>query len=136
MSFRVVANEVKQLARQTAAAVASTAQIMSGFQTQSKAAATAIDAIANEVTRISDILTSVAGAVEEQAATTGEMSRNIIGVAASARTSAQNVEQVVISARTTSASAADTKASAQTLVQIAAELQTMVDSFKIAQTSA
>jgi methyl-accepting chemotaxis protein len=131
MSFRVVANEVKQLARQTAAAVASTAQIMSGFQSQSKAAATAIDAIANEVTRISDILTSVASAVEEQAATTGEMNRNIIGVAASARTSAENVDHVVSAARTTSASASETRESAQTLVQIAGELQTMVGEFKL-----
>jgi methyl-accepting chemotaxis protein len=104
---------------------------MSGVQSQSKAAATAIDAIANEVTRISDILTSVASAVEEQAATTGEMNRNIIGVAASARTSAENVDHVVSAARTTSASASETRESAQTLVQIAGELQTMVGEFKL-----
>jgi methyl-accepting chemotaxis protein len=73
--FAVVANEVKELAQETAKATEDIAKRVLAIQGDTTAAVAAIDEISQIVAQISDRQTTIASAVEEQTATTSEMSR-------------------------------------------------------------
>jgi methyl-accepting chemotaxis protein len=106
--FAVVAGEVKELAQETARATGDIARRVEAIQVDSASAAAEIAAISDIVASINDYQMTIASAVEEQTATTNEMSRgiteaasgsgdiavNISGVASSAATSAQVLSQM------------------------------------------
>src|SRR3954463_5243793 len=75
--FAVVANEVKELAQETAKATEDIARRVDAIQADTGAAVTAIAEISHIVAQISDRQTTIASAVEEQTATTNEMSRSV-----------------------------------------------------------
>ncbi|MFI5952926.1 methyl-accepting chemotaxis protein [Cryptosporangium sp. NPDC051539] len=109
--FAVVANEVKDLAQETARATEDIAERVSAIQRDSSAAVTAIAEITDVINRINDAQSTIAAAVEEQSATTTEMSRNVNEVATRSRDISDNVSGVAdIAAQTTqgAATAADT----------------------------
>ena len=72
--FAVVANEVKELAQETAKATEDIARRVLAIQGDTTAAVNAIGEISTIVAQISDRQTTIASAVEEQTATTNEMS--------------------------------------------------------------
>jgi hypothetical protein len=72
-----VANEVKELARETAEVTEDIAERVLAIQGDTTAAVAAIDEISAIVAQISDRRTTIASAVEEQTATTSEMSRSV-----------------------------------------------------------
>ncbi len=79
-----VANEVKELARQTANA---TEEIGHQIETTNEDVKNAIDSIAQlteVINEVSELSNSIASAVEEQTAATKEMTRNLTEVASSA----------------------------------------------------
>jgi methyl-accepting chemotaxis protein len=82
--FAVVANEVKELANETARATEDISRKIEAIQAASGEAVGAIGRIAEIIAQIHDLQTTVAGAVEEQAATTNEITSNITGVATAA----------------------------------------------------
>jgi methyl-accepting chemotaxis protein len=91
--FAVVASEVKDLANQTSAATENIAATVASIQTDVAQSVAAIAKINDLIGRISDLQTSIAGAVEEQSATANEIAMNIQGVAqASAQTAENSVE--------------------------------------------
>ncbi|MBT9560387.1 MAG: hypothetical protein IV100_30460, partial [Myxococcales bacterium] len=73
--FAVVANEVKELAKETAKATEDISKKIEAIQADTSGAVTAIQQIGGIINQISDIQTMIAGAVEEQTATTNEISR-------------------------------------------------------------
>ncbi len=75
--FAVVANEVKELARQTAKATEEIGNKIAGVQSDTGLAVTAIREIAGVIDKINEISTTIASAVEEQNAATSEISRNV-----------------------------------------------------------
>ena len=75
--FAVVADEVKQLAQQTARATGEIGQRIEAIQSDAGGAVGAIGEIAQIIQRINDYQTTIASAVEEQTATTNEMSQNV-----------------------------------------------------------
>ena len=75
--FAVVANEVKELAKQTSAATDEISSRISAIQTDTDESVRAIEQITEVSQEISHIQTTIAAAVEEQSATTSEISRNI-----------------------------------------------------------
>ena len=75
--FAVVANEVKELAKETAKATEDISRKIEAIQTDTKAAVDAIASICGVINQINDISCTIATAVEEQNATTNEMSRNV-----------------------------------------------------------
>ena len=75
--FAVVANEVKELAQETAKATEDIAKRVLAIQGDTTAAVAAIEEISSIVAQISDRQTTIACAVEEQTATTNEMSRSV-----------------------------------------------------------
>jgi methyl-accepting chemotaxis protein len=80
--FAVVAGEVKELAQETA--TENIAQRISGIQQDSTQAVTAIREITTVIDQINSYQTTIASAVEEQTATTNEMSRSVSHAAAAA----------------------------------------------------
>ena len=74
--FAVVASEVKALAGQTGKATEQIGAQIQAIQSATKEAVEAIKAIGGTINEINDISTSIAAAMEEQGATTGEMTRN------------------------------------------------------------
>jgi len=79
--FGVVAEEVKQLAQQTAQATTAITSHVGSIQAGSAAAAAAVTQIAEIVQQVNDIATTIASAVDEQTATTAEISRSVTAVA-------------------------------------------------------
>ena len=75
--FAVVASEVKQLATQTGRATEDIATQIAEIQQQTAGAVDAIRSIGRIITRLGEISGSVAAAVEEQAAATREIGRNV-----------------------------------------------------------
>jgi len=92
--FAVVATEVKELAGQTARATGDITDKVRAIQDATRGAVTAIRMITDEVAELSKLTLAIASAVEEQAASTQEMSSNITGVSAAAGETGQLAEMV------------------------------------------
>jgi len=75
--FAVVANEVKSLANQTAKATEEIGQQIGAVQAETGRVAAAIKNVGATITRIDEISTAIASAVEEQTAATREIARNV-----------------------------------------------------------
>jgi methyl-accepting chemotaxis protein len=75
--FAVVANEVKHLATQTARATEEIITQISDMQSATSQTVGAIGNINTTIRRMSEIASSIAAAVEQQSAATGEIARNV-----------------------------------------------------------
>jgi methyl-accepting chemotaxis protein len=124
--FAVVANEVKELAKETAKATEDISQKIEAIQSDTKMAVDAIAEIGTVINKISDYQNTIASAVEEQTATTNEISRNVTEAAKGSTEIAQNITGVATSAKSTTAGANDTQKAAGELSRMAAELQSIV----------
>jgi methyl-accepting chemotaxis protein len=129
--FAVVANEVKELAKQTAKATEEIAQKIKTIQLDSSASVTAIQEIGEIIKKIDVIQTTIARSVEEQAATTCEISQNASEAARGSTEIARNIEHVSSAARSSTEAASSTSAAASELAGLAAELHQAVAQFKI-----
>ena len=92
--FAVVASEVKQLASQTAKATDEIGTQIAGMQTATQESVAAIKEIGGTIGRISEIASTIAAAVEEQSATTQEISRNVHGASKGTTEVARNIGDV------------------------------------------
>jgi methyl-accepting chemotaxis protein len=128
--FAVVADEVKELAKQTAKATEDISHKIEAIQEDTKGAVEAISQIGKVINQINDIQNTIAGAVEEQTATTGEISRNVAEAAQGSNEIAQNITGVAQAARSTTEGASNTKSSADELSRIATDLHKLVAQFK------
>lgn len=88
--FAVVASEVKSLAAETAKATEEIESQINGIQDVSRSTADAIQNITKVITNVSEISTTISGAVEEQSAATREVSSNIAGVQTAANETGQS----------------------------------------------
>ena len=99
------------------------------IQGDTEAAVTAIGQIAVIIAQINDIQMTIASAVEEQTATTNEMSRNVAEAATGSTDIARNITGVAKSATDTGAAATSTHQAAEELARMAAEMQQLVGRF-------
>ncbi len=143
--FAVVAGEIKALAQQTAEATSEISGKISGVQSTTGEAVAAIESIVKIIKVINDIVTAVATAVEEQSATTKEISNNVSQAATGVQEVNTNVNHasVVVGNVTkdiseVSQSAADVMTgssqineSAQVLSKLSETLRQKVQQFKI-----
>ena len=79
--FGVVANEVKALARETAEATDNISQKIEAIQAASQSAAAAIAEISTVINQINGFQNTIAAAVEEQNASTHEISQSVAAAA-------------------------------------------------------
>jgi methyl-accepting chemotaxis protein len=131
--FAVVANEVKELAKQTAKATEEIKGKITVIQENTTGAVSAIGGIREVIDKISRISTTIATAVEEQSATTGEMSRNVSEAARGASTIASNIAGVAQAAQDTSSNVGEAQSATQHLANMAHELRELVARFKVAE---
>jgi methyl-accepting chemotaxis protein len=107
--FAVVANEVKELAKQTAKATNDITNKIGAIQSDTKLAVDAIGGISAAVEKLNGISGVIAAAVEEQTATTNEVSRVVVE-------SKKGVESIAATIKIVSvASSESSTASGQTL---------------------
>jgi methyl-accepting chemotaxis protein len=129
--FAVVANEVKELAKQTAKATEDIGHKITAIQADTKGAAAAIGTVSGVINQINDISATIAAAVEEQSATTNEMTRNTTEAASGAGNISVSIGGVAQAAEGTSSRAQESQKAAQDLASIAAEMSKLMAQFKI-----
>ena len=128
--FAVVANEVKELAKQTAKATEDISRRIEAIQADTRGAVEAIGEIGRVIAQINEIQYTIASAVEEQSATTSEISRNLAEAALGSSGITRTISGVAEAAGNTTAGAVETQKSAESLEHMAAELQELVSQFK------
>ena len=130
--FAVVANEVKELAKQTARATEDISGKIEAIQVDTRSAVQAIEQISKIIDQINLLQNTIASAVEEQTATTGEISRSVAEAALGSNGIARNITSVAQTARSTTEGASNTQSSAEDLSKIAADLRKLVLQFQYA----
>ena len=128
--FAVVATEVKELAKQTAKATEDISQRIEAIQADTNSAVSAISQITGIINQINDLQNTIASAVEEQTATTNEISRNVAEAAKGSSDIAKNIGIVAVNAQSTTIGANNTSEAASELSRMAVELQKVVGNFK------
>jgi methyl-accepting chemotaxis protein len=129
--FAVVANEVKELAKQTAKATDDISRKIAAIQEDTSGAVEAIGTISGIINQINDISSTIATAVEEQSATTNEMTRNVAEAAKGSTEITQNIARVAQAAQGTSSSAHESMKAAQQLAQMSTQLRGLVEQFRV-----
>jgi methyl-accepting chemotaxis protein len=127
--FAVVANEVKELAQETAKATEDIAKRVLAIQGDTTAAVAAIEEISTIVAQISDRQTTIASAVEEQTATTNEMSRSVQEAASGTTEIATNITGVSSAADSTTQALTQTRTAVDELSRMASDLRSTVGRF-------
>jgi methyl-accepting chemotaxis protein len=131
--FAVVANEVKELANQTAKATEDIGHKIEAIRSDTDGAVEAIGKIGSIIGQINEIQGTIAGAVEEQTATTNEIARSIGEAAEGATEIARNVTGVAEAAQGTATGANETQRSANELAALAEELRGGLTRFRLRQ---
>jgi methyl-accepting chemotaxis protein len=129
--FAVVANEVKELAKETAKATEDISSKIEAIQTDTKAAVEAIASISGVIIQINDISGTIATAVEEQNATTNEMSRNVREAAQGSGEITSNITGVAQAALGTARGATETQTASQQLMETSTRLRRLVEQFQV-----
>ena len=143
--FAVVAGEIKELARQTAAASGEIKKRVEGIQTNTEGTVSEINDVSEVVNEINTIVATIASAVEEQSATTQEIVGNVsqasVGltevnenVAQSSQVSgeiARDINDVTKSSNDISNSCSEVNTNSRELAALADELNQMVNKFKV-----
>ncbi|MBL8671007.1 MAG: HAMP domain-containing protein [Alphaproteobacteria bacterium] len=127
--FAVVAAEVKNLATQTGKATDEVGQQVGIIQVVAREAAGEITRISQIITRMSEIATTVASAVEQQTAATREIARNAEQASLGTSGVASTIQGVSEATEETGAAATGGLAAAESLTWQAGELSGAVEDF-------
>ena len=143
--FSVVANEVKELAKQTAKATSEIQDQVQQMQADVENSIKAIETITKSVEEINEVSQTIVSAVEEQSATINEISKNVSGVSTAAGDVSKNVHEsakglteissniagVNTAAADTSKGVNNVRNNALSLTKLAAELSEITRQFKV-----
>ena len=129
--FAVVAGEVKDLAQQTARATENVAQWVAAIKADTASAVTALSAISGTVGRIDDVQTSIAAAVEQQTATTDEMTRTVGRAAAEGAQISASLQRAREAMDTTGRAVLASQQASTELGRTAQRLTALVDDFRL-----
>ncbi|OMQ16563.1 chemotaxis protein [Modestobacter sp. VKM Ac-2676] len=127
--FAVVANEVKELAQETARATEDIARRVEAIQGDTSGAVAAIGRISEIIGSINDFQLTIASAVEEQTATTNEMSRSVQEAAGGSTEIAANITGVSAAASSTTEALGQTRQAVDELSRMASDLRGSVARF-------
>ncbi len=129
--FAVVAHEVKELAQETARATEDIGRRIAVIRTDTAGAVAGISRIGEVVGRISDYQTAIASAVEEQTATTGEMSRSVAEAAAGSSEIARTLAEVARAAGDTRDGVEESGRAGEGLERTSGQLRALVGRFQV-----
>ncbi|MBF0242363.1 MAG: methyl-accepting chemotaxis protein [Desulfamplus sp.] len=142
--FAVVASEIKTLAKQTAEATISINEQIKLIQSSTELAGDNIHNISKIVVNVNDVISGIAGAIEEQSATTNEISNNVSQSSDGISEINQNLSQTSAAAAEITNQVADINSSASKMAEsstkvnenavklsdLASSLNEMVNRFK------
>ncbi|MFB9364055.1 methyl-accepting chemotaxis protein [Actinoplanes nipponensis] len=128
--FAVVASEVKDLAQETAKATEDIVRRVETIQSDTSGAVAAIGEISAIIEQINGIQVTIASAVEEQTATTGEMNRTLSEAADGAGNIAATIAGVSDATRRTTDTVDETSRAAGELAVMSRQLQDLVSRFR------
>jgi methyl-accepting chemotaxis protein len=128
--FAVVAGEVKELAQETAKATEDIARRVEAIQDDTSGAVAAIGEISHIIASINDYQLTIASAVEEQTATTNEMSRSVAEAATGSGEIATNITGVAAAAAESSQTLNQMGASIAELARMSEDLRARVSGFR------
>ncbi len=128
--FAVVANEVKDLAKETAKATEDISRKIEAIQSDVHAAVKAIGEITGVINQVHSISGMIAAAVEEQTATTNEISRCIGEAARGSADITRNICTVAQVADNTKLGSANVQIAAAEMARMASELERLLMPFK------
>jgi methyl-accepting chemotaxis protein len=127
--FAVVAQEVKTLAGQTAKATEEIGSQIANMQLATQESVKAIKAIGQTIERISDIATSIAGAVEQQRAATQSIAQSVRSAAGGTTDAVSNIRNAARGAEETGESSGRMLGAAQALSAESLKLKSEVGKF-------
>jgi methyl-accepting chemotaxis protein len=127
--FAVVASEVKALAEQTAKATGEIGQQIAGIQAATQESVGAIKEIGDTISRMSEIASAIAAAIEEQGAATQEIARNVQQAANGTQQVSANIADVQHGASETGSASAQVLAAAKSLAGESGRLRREVGQF-------
>lgn len=130
--FAVVANEVKELANETAAATKDISLKIEVIQSDTGEAIQAIAKISETIQQIKDISNSIAAAIEQQHATSGEIGRNLAEAARGTGEISTGIGKVAAIAHDTAGGSENTQRAAEELARLAVELRSLTNRFRFA----
>ncbi|WP_372594924.1 methyl-accepting chemotaxis protein [Actinotalea sp.] len=129
--FAVVAGEVKELAQETARATGDIARRVEAIQSDTTGAVESIGRISQIIDAIHAFQATIASAVEEQTATTSEMTRNVAEAATGSQEIAQTIAGVAGSAVQTTAGVEQSTRAVGELARMSADLRELVGRFTV-----
>ena len=129
--FAVVAQEVKDLAFKTANATESIGKQVESIQINIKDTTEKVAEITQMVVQINDTQNLIASAIEEQTATTNEITANVSSVSDKGRSMASNIEMVSTKIQNTANESVKVETAAGELEKISGKLKTQIKFFKI-----
>jgi methyl-accepting chemotaxis protein len=127
--FAVVAQEVKNLANQTAKATDEIAQQIGSIQSETHNTVDAIEKVTRTISGINEITAAIAAAVEQQGAATAEISGNVQQAAAGTNEVSSSIGIVRNTAQQTGEAASNVQSDATELAVQARKLDTEVKNF-------
>jgi len=129
--FAVVASEVKDLAQETAKATHDIVGRVEAIQTETAAAVSVIAEIQDVINSIDNFQTTISAAVEEQTATTAEISRSVAEAAIGTGEIASNITGVATSADVTAQGVTEAQKSVNELAHMSEDLLAALSGFKV-----
>ncbi len=147
--FAVVATEVKELAKQTAAATDDIRARIEAMQASTGEAVDSIKAISDVINHVNEVSRTIASAVEEQSITTRQISDNVTTTATAAESVARGVQETATASREitqnitrvdqvlhqTASGADQSRDAGQRLLDLANEMQSMIGRFRVEEPS-
>jgi methyl-accepting chemotaxis protein len=127
--FAVVASEVKSLANQTAKATEDISAQIKSIQGATTDSVRAIEGITSTISRINEIATTIAAAVEEQGAATKEIARNVQQASAGTNEVSSNIVGVTKAAGETGSASGQVLGAASDLAKQGETLRADVSQF-------
>ncbi len=127
--FAVVAGEVKTLANQTARATDEISAKVVEMQAATAQSVEAVKAIGKTISRISEIATGIAAAVDQQNAATGEIARNVHQAAEGTAEVSSSIVEVARGAAEVGGASSEVLGAAGQLTRNAEALRSQVDGF-------
>ncbi|QZN85883.1 methyl-accepting chemotaxis protein [Cellulomonas sp. C5510] len=127
--FAVVAGEVKELAQETARATEDIARRVEAIQGDTTGAVAAIGEISQIIASINDYQLTIASAVEEQTATTTEMSRSVSEAAAGSGGIATSIVGVATASASNTQVLESMRSSIDDLARVSTELRARASGF-------
>jgi methyl-accepting chemotaxis protein len=129
--FTVVANEVKELARQTSEAIDEIAKRVGTIGEARDAASGALGEVSTIISSIADLQTQIAASVEQQSTATSEIARGAMDASLGVKTIADQMDSISSNATNTSEGASALNQGAEGLARTASDLVKMVEKLTV-----